>query len=271
LGEGQGVRANQLLLTNGDELSGSLLGIRDNILQWQSEVGPIDVKTDRIFAILFHPAQKTKQEKYFQAWIGLRDGSRLLATQLLLQNNAAKITACNQPLATSQSAIVFLQPLGGRSIYLSDLKPTAYHQTPYLDQPWPYRADRNVTGGMLRSNGRIYLKGLGVHSAARLVYTISPLPTNLRSVPGEGQGVRAKRFQSDLAIDDSTAGGGSVQFRVLVDGREKFTSPILRGGQPPLPMSIDISGATKLELIVDYADRADVLDRADWLNARLTW
>ncbi len=58
-------------------------------------------------------------------------------------------------------------------------------------------------------------------------------------------------------------------FRVLVDGQERFTSPIVRGGDAPLPVSVDVRGAKKLELLVDYADRADVLDHADWLDARL--
>ena len=78
-----------------------------------------------------------------------------------------------------------------------------------------------------------------------------------------------QRFQADVGIDDST-GGGSVRFHVRVDGRERFVSPILRGGDAPVPVSVDVAGAKKLELTVDYADRADVLDRADWLNARLT-
>jgi endo-alpha-N-acetylgalactosaminidase len=77
------------------------------------------------------------------------------------------------------------------------------------------------------------------------------------------------RFEADVGIDDSTGGRGSVQFRVLVDGKEKFTSPIVRGGDSPLPVSVDVTGAEKLELVVDYADRGDVLDHADWLNARL--
>ena len=92
---------------------------------------------------------------------------------------------------------------------------------------------------------------------------MSPLPL------GEGQGVTAKRFEAELGIDDSAGGQGSVQFRVLVDGKEKFASPIVRGGDPPLPISVDIADAQKLELVVDYADRGDVLDHADWLNARL--
>ena len=102
------------------------------------------------------------------------------------------------------------------------------------------------------------MKGLGVHSVARLEYAL------------EGQGGRAKRFEAELGIDDSTVGQGSVRFRVLVDGQEKFASPIIRGGAKPLPVAVDVSKGTKLELIVEYADRADVLDHADWLNARLT-
>jgi len=72
-----------------------------------------------------------------------------------------------------------------------------------------------------------------------------------------------------VGIDDSAAGQGSVRFRVLLDGREAFVSPILRGGDPPLPVSVDLGGAKLLELLVDYADRADVMDRADWLDARM--
>jgi hypothetical protein len=81
--------------------------------------------------------------------------------------------------------------------------------------------------------------------------------------------VRTRRFEAELGIDDSTGGRGSVQFRVLVDGREKFASPIVRGGDAPLPISVDVTDAQKLELVVDYADRAEVLDHANWLNARL--
>ena len=125
-------------------------------------------------------------------------------------------------------------------------------ERPYL--PWPYRADRNVTGGLLRCGGRLYLKGLGMHSQSQLTYALDP---------------SYRRFEAELGIDDSTSGGGSVQFRVLLDGREKFASKTVRGGAPPATVSVDLSGAKTLELLIDYADRGDVLDRADWLNARL--
>jgi hypothetical protein len=140
--------------------------------------------------------------------------------------------------------------------YLSDLKAADYHHEPFLNLRWPsYGTDRNATGGRLRCGGRLYLKGLGVHSAARLTYRLSE---------------PYKRFEAELGIDDSTAGGGSVRFEVRVDGRQKYISErILRGGMTPVPVSVDLAGAQQLELIVDYADRADELDHADWLDARL--
>ncbi len=93
-----------------------------------------------------------------------------------------------------------------------------------------------------------------MHSSSRLTYDLDQ---------------PYKQFQAELAIDDATNGGGSVRFRVLVDGREKYTSETIRGNTKPVPITVDLTGAKRLELIVDYADRADVLDHADWINARL--
>jgi len=77
------------------------------------------------------------------------------------------------------------------------------------------------------------------------------------------------RFEAEIAIDDVTAGRGSVRFRVFVDGEERLTSEPVRGGERPVPIRVDLDGAERLDLIVDYAERAAVLDRADWLDARL--
>jgi hypothetical protein len=277
--------ADRLLLANNDELTGQLKQLADSTATLETDIGPIDIKTDRIRAIIFSHVAKPKPPT-LAAWAGFRDGSRLLISQLLVEGQSLKIAVAGQTLTASAKSLVFLQPLGGRAVYLSDLKPTKYEQTPFLDLRWPYQVDRNVTGGFLRSGGRLYLKGLGVHSNARLVYQISPLRAPTEGWSGEGQGVRAsveggrrkaegedvspRHFSADLALDDSTGKQGSVRFRVLVDGQEKYASPIVRGGNAPLPVSVDVTGGKKLELIVDDADRADVLDHANWLDARLT-
>jgi hypothetical protein len=81
-------------------------------------------------------------------------------------------------------------------------------------------------------------------------------------------------FQAQVALDDEARGRGSVEFRVFVDDgggqwREAAASGTLRGGQPPRPISVDLAGAKRISLLVDFADRGDELDHADWLDARL--
>ena len=44
---------------------------------------------------------------------------------------------------------------------------------------------------------------------------------------------------------------------------------MIRGGMAPVPVDIDVSGAKRLSLIVEFGDRGDELDRANWLDARL--
>jgi hypothetical protein len=248
--------ADRVLLENGDEVTGLLETIEKDAVKFRAEVGEVKIEIARIVAMIFNPTllQKPKLGS-FSSWTGLTDGTRLIATQLLLSKAMLTMTtATGQTWKAAPKDLVALQPLGGRVTYLSDLKAESYRHTPYLDLSWPYRTDRNVTGGLLRCGGRLYLKGIGTHSAARLTYAL------------EGP---YRRFEAELGIDDSTVGGGSVLFRVFVDGREKFTSHIVRGHARPLPVSVDLSGAKRLEIVVDYADRGDVLDHADWLGARL--
>jgi hypothetical protein len=248
-------RSDRLILDNGDEITGLIEGLDNDTVHVAAELGRLDVATRRIVALVFNPALKQPAGAAgFRAWAGLSDGSRLLATKIIMSGDALELTAAGQTWKTPAKELVALQPLGGRAVYLSDLKPREYRHLPYLDLPWPYHNDRNVTGGLLRCGGRLFLKGLGVHSAARLSYALDQ---------------PYRRFEADLGIDDSTGGRGSVLFRVLVDGRQRYASGPVRGGAAPLSVSIDLAGAKRLDLLVDYGEQGDVLDHADWLNARV--
>jgi hypothetical protein len=176
--------------------------------------------------------------------------------------NDAKATiefAAATPVSLSLDAIVALQPIGGDTVYLSDLDDAGYRHIPFLSLAWDYARDRNVSGGPLVADGRLHLKGIGLHSAARITYDLD----------GE-----YRAFESELAIDDSTGGRGSVTCRVFVDDGSgkwqlKYESPVIRGGGKPIPVEIDLAGIKRLSLLVDFADRGDVLDHVNWLNARL--
>jgi hypothetical protein len=248
--------SDRVMLVNGDELGGTIDTIAKGRLKLHTDVGPAEIETPRVRAVVFHPALRRRVERQGPCVVvGLSDGSRLRATGLEVDQRSLRVTiAGGLAWTASPEALSAMQPLGGRVTYLSDLQPAEYRHVPYLDLKWPYCADRNVQGGMLRSGGRLYLKGLGVHSAARLTYLLAE---------------PYRRFEAALAVDDETLGKGSVGFRVFVDGRPRYASPPIRGGQAPVPISVELDGGKRLDLVVDFAERADELDHADWLNARL--
>jgi hypothetical protein len=104
----------------------------------------------------------------------------------------------------------------------------------------------------------LYNKGLGIPSAARLTYQLDK---------------PYQRLEAELALDDAAGMRGSVLCKVYLyaDGAwlPVLETPVIRGGDEPLPISVDLKGAKAVTLIVDYADRGDELDLANWLNARL--
>jgi len=249
-------QADRVVLDNGDEVAGLIETLQSDKLTIEANLRPVEVAVRRVVALVFNPV--LRQQPASQAggaWIGLSDGARLLAVRPQLQGDSLQwATLSGAKWKAAGKDLVFFMPRAGRAVFLSDLRPNEYRFLPYLETKWPYKIDRNVTGGQLRCGGRLYLKGLGVHSAARLSYRLDR---------------PWKRFQAEVGIDDSTGGLGSVGFRVFVDGKQKYGSPPVRGGMPPQALSIDLVGAKQLDLVVDYGEAGDVMDRADWLNARL--
>ena len=140
-----------------------------------------------------------------------------------------------------------------RTVWLSSLnleKMTAGWGTP--------QKDKSIQSKPLKIAGRTFDKGVGTH-AASLMYI--DLKNSCRS------------FSAYVGVDDEVNGKiGSVRFRIHVDGKRKYTSEIIRGGGKPVPVRVDLAdfaSGSRIDLFVDYADRADQLDRADWLDARL--
>ncbi len=245
-----------VLLENNDELIGLIDVLDGTRVRIVVEAGPIEADRRNVAAIVFNPAlRRPARSEGRYAWIGLSDGSLFPAAKVTLDGQELTVTAAAGRLGNGLPAdLACFQPIGGRAVYLSSLESETYRHVSYLEVPWSFARDRNVTGGPLQCGNRVYLTGLGMHTAARLTYRLEG-----------GYG----RFQSEVGVDDSTEGRGSVRFRVFVDGRERHTGTAIRGGEPPKFIDLDVSGADRLDLVVDFAERAHVLDYADWLDARL--
>ncbi|MBA3481967.1 MAG: NPCBM/NEW2 domain-containing protein [Pirellulales bacterium] len=268
-------KSDVLLLDNGDILAGTLSRVGESGNPFDDEegeitarffggLGEIELPADRIRGIAFSPATAVPPGKAHAPkpalLVGLNDGSIVAANSMVGGEKSILRSAALGDQQIAMKDIVSLQADNERIVYLSDIDPAGYRHEPYLDLKWPYTRDRNALGGPLRVGGRTYLKGLGMHSAARLTFDLDG---------------KYDRFAATIALDDAADGGGSVVFRVFLkpneggDWREAFASGGVRGGDAPQEASIDLTGAGQLALIVDYADRGDERDYANWLDARL--
>jgi beta-galactosidase GanA len=110
-------------------------------------------------------------------------------------------------------------------------------------------------GKPITLNGVGYSSGLGVHPAGDVGLYLDGHCTALSAVVG---------------VDDETGNSGSVVFSVLADGKVVYTSPTLRGTDAGVPITVDVSGARIVDLVVGDSGDGNGLDHADWADARLT-
>ena len=110
----------------------------------------------------------------------------------------------------------------------------------------------------LQLDGQDYYSGL---------YTHANMQVNV-SLPGP-----ARTFTARVGLDTNDAtkrGQGSVEFHVTVDGAEDFTTGVLRGGDAPRDIQVELGGADEFVLQVTDADDGIVCDAANWADARVT-
>ena len=110
-------------------------------------------------------------------------------------------------------------------------------------------------GKPLTIDGTVYAKGLGMNADARVDIDI--------------QG-RCTRFEAHVGVDDEVGGQGSVTFTVIGDGRQLAATGVVRGGQPAVEVTADVTGVHTLGLVVGDGGDGKNFDHADWGLAQLT-
>ena len=119
--------------------------------------------------------------------------------------------------------------------------------------------------------------------AARGAPPAPPLPMMLdgaRYMHGVGMGAmnelwvalggKATRFVAAAGIDDARkTGKGAVTFEVWVDGTKRYDSGIVKSGEAPRDISVDLTGAHTMVLFVGDPDGDGRDDIADWGGAAI--
>ncbi|MFE4082250.1 NPCBM/NEW2 domain-containing protein [Paenarthrobacter sp. YIM B13468] len=105
----------------------------------------------------------------------------------------------------------------------------------------------------LTIGGTVYAKGLGTHAASSITYNL---------------GGQCRQFLAQVGVDDTQGDRGRVDFKVLVDGVERFAGE-RKGTDGALPVNVDLRGGTTLQLKVEAGPEGNGNDHADWADAKI--
>jgi alpha-galactosidase len=115
------------------------------------------------------------------------------------------------------------------------------------------QVDKTPDNNPLKLAGVAYPHGVGVNSKARIVIDLHGAAT---------------RFESLVGVDDDSS-RGSITFSVLVDGKKAQETGVLHGKDQPQLISVDLTGARRLVLIIGDGNDGIEYDHADWAGAQI--
>jgi hypothetical protein len=268
-----------VLLSNGDRVTGVLMGISADQVQIKSASAgaddpPTSVPLDSVLTVQLAstaPATDATGVKGQQAYrVRLDDGSSLVAASLTLAADKllVKIGGAGDARPLAVSAVAGIEQVNGPVSWLTSRTPSEDVQVPFVaaaavgaaaggGEPslWRTRLDAaDVAGAPLVIGGRTFKRGIGVHSYSRLVY------------PLDGS---YKAFRTRYGINDSLT-RADVTVRILAGNKVVHEAKNVRPGVLSPVVAVELPKAAKtLTLEVDYGDGIDVEDRLNWLEPAL--
>ena len=190
-------------------------------------------------------------------------GWRLMAKSVALSEGQLQIATAGGPtFIRPWDSITRLDFSAGKVVYLSDLEPESVRWTDYYDlgsaapavaQFYAPRRDEGREHSPIRVGGKIYAKGLALTSRTSIDYR---LPAGL------------KTLKAIAGIDDGVRQNGSVRLEISADRKTLFEGTI-SGKEPPAELDLDIAGAKRLSILVDYGDNASAGDYLNLGDARM--
>jgi len=90
-----------------------------------------------------------------------------------------------------------------------------------------------------------------------------------KSVLSYGLDGAYREFVTSFGMDDDSGRGANVKVAILVDGQQRFERSNVVSGVLHGPVRVDVAGAKRLELVVDFGLNGDVQDRFDWIEPGL--
>lgn len=81
----------------------------------------------------------------------------------------------------------------------------------------------------------------------------------------------AQKFYALVGVSDSSNKNCRVVFKVLADDKEVFRSPVMKPGNKPVPVAIDLNGVKRFSLAIDDSGTGLYSDRTNYANAFISY
>ena len=251
-----------------DYVEGIMGDVTEDKIEFKLEGETQRVDRAKIAGIAYYrPDRRIARER--QATIHGRSGFRAQAAAVELnQTQLQMTTVAGIKLTWPLDDITSADFSAGKLMYLSDIEPASEKWTPLVGLPSTAtlaaeygqpRRDKSAYGGPLtllikadsladaQENTRTFNKGLAIRSRTEIVYR---LPAGFQ------------RFTALAGIDPATSANGNVRLIISADDRVILDTEIA-GNEPAQPVRLEITGAKRLKILVDYGQN---LDTGDWLN-----
>ncbi len=254
--------------TSLDYLEGVIHGMTNEQVSFEFDDERIDVHRSKLEGCLFF--SNTNQDfPPANLTVTTWNGDRIRASSIALADQHWLITTREDlNVNIPSAAIQQVKFRSNRVTYLSDMSPVSTELTPaigratgdrdYLKLIYAPRVDRGFTGPLtLRSftdnREQTYAKGIAVHSRTRQTYRLSGGTARLKGIVG---------------LDPEPGSGGAARLEISVDDRIAVDQLIFHRADP-IPVDIDLTGATRLDILVDYGEDGDLGDRVNLCDFRI--
>jgi hypothetical protein len=237
------------------------IGAEQVQFHYNEQVIPVDrAKVEGV--VYFHAAGRELPDPLCR--VVDRAGSTWFVKSLALQDDKLQLVSTSGvrgeiPLARVEK----LDYSAGKIVYLSDLKWESLDWRDYFGQRrdastallFSPRNDESFAGEPLTFGKQTYAKGLAIHSRTQLDYRL----------PG-----KFSKFLALAAIDDHVRPAGDVVLRISLDGKLLGEQHVTGKDEKPIPLEYDLTGGSRLSILVDFGAGLDLSDRLHLLNARVT-
>jgi hypothetical protein len=243
---------DRITLSNGDRVDGEFVSLTNEEFTLETSIGKVQTRIAQTRLLAFNPDLVSEPDAVDAfAILTLSDGSTLHVRKLVSDGDliiAESVGGFEISVpVTAFRSIRFYDPV---RVDLTRLKPIGTIIGSYLSMRREPKTNRNVIGGFMSLRGQLMPVGFGATSGTAITWGLER---------------RYQQLRATVGIDDAAQGAGSVVFQVVVDGSVAWQSEIITGASPPVEIPpIDLTGADKLTLNVQFADRGNVLDYANW-------